>query len=62
MGLGFRVWGLGSKLLKGGPLGGCQNYGPLLDPDYNTALNIKGTQKGTRILTTTHVYGRGYVK
>ena len=21
-------------------VGGCQNYGPLLDPDYNTAPNI----------------------
>ena len=28
-------------------LGGCQNYGPLLDPYYNTAPNIWGTQKGT---------------
>ena len=36
-------------------MGGCQNYGPFLDPYYNTAPNIKGTQKGTIILTTTHV-------
>ena len=28
-------------------VGGCQNYGPFLDPYYNTALNIWGTQKGT---------------
>ena len=26
--------------------GGCQNYGPFLDPYYNTAPNIQGTQKG----------------
>ena len=37
-------------------MGGCQNCGPLLGP-----LNIKcriiiGTQKGTIILTTTHIY------
>ena len=36
-------------------VGGCQNYGPFL-----RALNIRcrtiiGTQKGTIILTTTHV-------
>ena len=28
-------------------MGGCQNYGPFLDPYYNTAPNIEGTQKGT---------------
>ena len=26
-------------------MGGCQNYGPFLDPYYNTAPNIEGTQK-----------------
>ena len=36
-------------------LGGCQNYGPFLGPYYNMALIIYGTQKGTLILTTTHV-------
>ena len=36
-------------------MGGCQNYGPFLDPYYNTAPNIQGTQKGTIILTTTHI-------
>ena len=35
-------------------LGGDQNYGPFLDPQYTTAPNIQGTQKGTIILTTTH--------
>ena len=37
-------------------MGGCQNYGPFVDPYYNTAPNIQGTQKGTIILTTTHIY------
>ena len=32
-------------------MGGCQDYGPFLDPDYNTAPHIQGTQKGTIILT-----------
>ena len=26
-------------------MGGCQNYGPSLDPDYNTAPNILGYPK-----------------
>ena len=34
---------------------GCQNYGPFSDPYYKRAPNIKGTQKGTIILTTTHM-------
>ena len=39
-------------------MGGCQNYGPFLGlgPYYNTAPKIQGTQKGTLILTTTHMY------
>ena len=36
-------------------MGDCQNYGPFLDPYYNTAPNIQGTQKGTISLTTTHI-------
>ena len=36
-------------------VGGCQNYGPFLDPYYSTAPNIWGTQKWTIILTTAHV-------
>ena len=36
-------------------MGGCQNYGPFLDPYYNMAPNIWSTQKGTIILTTTHI-------
>ena len=30
-----------------GDMGGCQNYGAFLDPHYNTAPNIQGTQKGS---------------
>ena len=40
-----------------GYMGGCQNYGPFLDLYYNTAPNMRGTQKGTIILTTTHIPG-----
>ena len=37
-------------------MGGCQTYGPFLDPYYNTAPNILGTQKGTIILTSTQMF------
>ena len=46
-------------------MGGCQNYGPFLGPYYSTAPSILGTQKGTIILTTTHVLGcvsMGYIE
>ena len=43
-------------------MGGCQDYGPFLDPYYNTAPNIWGTHKGTIILTTTHIGYRDYQK
>ena len=36
-------------------MGGCQNYGPFLDPNYNTAPKIWGTQKGTIILISPHI-------
>ena len=36
-------------------MNGCQNYGPFLDPYYDTAPCIKGTQKGAIILTATHI-------
>ena len=36
-------------------MGGCQNYVPFLDPYYNTAPNIEGTQEGIIILTVTHM-------
>ena len=46
---GFRTY---SKALY---MGSCQNYGPFLGLYYNTAPIIYGTQKGTLILTTTHM-------
>ena len=36
-------------------MGGCQNHGPLLGPLNTRCRNIIRTQKGTIILTTTHV-------
>ena len=36
-------------------MSGCQNYGPLLGPLNTTCRTILGTQKGTIILTTTHI-------
>ena len=38
-------------------MGGCQNYGPILGTQNNRCRIIMGTQKGTIILTTTHMYG-----
>ena len=35
-------------------MGGCQNYGPSLGP-LNTRCRIISTQKGTIVLTTTHI-------
>ena len=42
-------------------MGGCQNDGLFLTPDYKTAPSISGAQNRTIILTTTHVrlYRRG---
>ena len=36
-------------------MGGCQNYGPLLGTLNIRGRLIIGTQKGTIILTTTHI-------
>ena len=36
-------------------IGGCQNYGPILEPYYNTAPNICCTQNGTKILITAYI-------
>ena len=44
-------------------MGGCQNYGPFLGPKIRCRMII-GTQKGTIILTTTHIitgFYRGYI-
>ena len=57
--VGMKAHGIAKCNLPGGKcedhMGGCQNYGPFLDPYYNTAPNISGTQKGTIILTTTQI-------
>ena len=38
-------------------MGGCQNCGPfIMVPEYSTAPSIEGIQKGTIILTTTHIH------
>ena len=42
-------------------MGGCQNYGPFLGPCYDAAPS-KGIQKGTIILTTTHMIFCGLSK
>ena len=36
-------------------MGGCQNYGPFLGTPNKRCRIIIGTQKGTPILTTTHM-------
>ena len=36
-------------------MGGCQNYGPFWGTLNNRCRIISGTQKGTIILTTTHM-------
>ena len=38
-----------------GPIGGCQNYGPLFGPLNTRCRNILSTEKGTISLTTTHM-------
>ena len=37
-------------------MGGCQNYGPFLGTLNNRCRIIIGTEKGTLILTTTHIF------
>ena len=37
-------------------MGGCQNHGPFLGSLNTRGRIIIGTQKGTTILTTTHIY------
>ena len=39
-----------------GYMGGCQNYGPFLGTLTIRCRSRIGTQKGTRILTTTHIH------
>ena len=40
-------------------MGGCENYGPFLGTLKNKCRIIVGTQKGTIILTTTHMQSLG---
>ena len=42
-------------------MGGCQNYGPFLGTLNNRCRNILRTQKGTIILTTTHIHKGSHV-
>ena len=42
-------------------VGGCQNFGPLLGTLNVRCRTIQGTQKGTIILTTTHVRIRAHI-
>ena len=41
-------------------MGGCQNYGPFLGTLISRGRIIIGTQKGTIILTTTHIGIKNY--
>ena len=41
-------------------MGGCQNYGPSLGTLNIRCRIIIGIQKGTIILTTTHIQGGAY--
>ena len=43
-------------------MGGCQNYGPFLGNLNIKGRTIIGTQKGTIILTTTHIKHHPYHK
>ena len=43
-------------------MSGCQNYGPFLGTLNIRCRIMTGTQKGTIILTTTHVEGLGMKK
>ena len=47
--------GLRVQVLKN-HMGGCRNYGPFLGTLNSRCRTIIGTQKGTIILTTTHIH------
>ena len=52
------IWGIMEKKMETtitGYMGGCQNYAPFLGALNIRCRTIIGTQKGTIILTTTHV-------
>ena len=44
------------KFVRPSHMGGCQNYGPFLGTLHIRGRTIIGTQKGTIILTTTHIF------
>ena len=46
---------LSNKTMGWTYMGGCQNYGPFLGTLNNRCRIVIGTQKGTIILTTTHI-------
>ena len=43
-------------------MGSCQNHGPFLGALNSRCRIIIGTQKGTIILTTTHMIEKGFVR
>ena len=45
------------RIYEGFYMGSCQNYGPFWGTLNNRCRIIIGTQKGTLILTTTHILG-----
>ena len=57
-------WGLywGPPILGNYHMGGCQNFGPFLGTLHIRCRIILGIQRGTRILTTTHMDSRKGVR
>ena len=51
----LRLCRFSSSRSSGRHMGGCQNYGPFLGTLNNRCRIIIGTQRGTLILTTTHI-------
>ena len=52
--LPMKEWVVGAS--TGDVMGGCQNYGPFLGTLNIRGRIIIGTQEGTIILTTSHIY------
>ena len=55
LGLGFRFYGSPRVPVSLWYMGGCQNYGPFWGTLNDSCRIIIGTQKGTIMLTTTHI-------
>ena len=56
------LWGIVEKKMETtimGSMDGCQNYGPFLGTLNSRCRTIIGIQKGTIILTTTHIKSKG---